>query len=143
MVDLCRETVVIRRVVAGISMAIRVDSNTYRGVTLRIVGFDDGRFRYVVKLLHRDPDLSVQLAEDENGAAAKALWGKWVSFFGLPAFIGRTSCSDVQVNVAGVDLVRRLPSDRRRGRGAMARRPGFGRRRTSSRCGGRLRSERR
>jgi hypothetical protein len=142
MVDLCREAVVIRRVVAGVSMEIRVDSSAYRGVTLRIVGLEDGRFRYVVKLLHRDPDLSVRLAEDEDEVAVKAQWRKWISFFGLPAFVGRTSSTDVQVNVAGVDLVRRLPSGRRRGRGAMARRPGFVRRRTSSRYGRRLPSER-
>lgn len=141
MVELSREAVIFRRVVAGVSMAIRVNSSAFRGVTLRIVELDDGRFRYIVQLLHRDPDLSVRLAEDEDEAAVKAQWRKWISFFGLPAFVGRTSSSDVQVNVAGVDLVRRLPSGRRRGRGPLARRPGLVRRGAYSHYGRRLRSE--
>jgi Family of unknown function (DUF6101) len=137
MVELSREAVVFRRVVAGVSMSIRVDSSAFRGITLRIVGLEDGRFRYIVQLLHHDRDLSVRLAEDEDVAAVKAQWRKWISFFGLPAFVGRTSSSDVPVNVAGVDLVRCLQSGRRRGRGPMARRPGFVRRGAYSR----LRSE--
>ena len=119
----------IRRVVAGVSMTIRLDLSAYRGVALRIAGLDDGRFRYEVKLLHRDADLCVRLAEDEDEFAARAQWREWVGFLGLPAFVGRTASAEVQVNVDGVDLVRRLPSGRRRGRGAMARRPRFLRRR--------------
>ncbi len=132
-VDVDREIIVIRRAVAGVSMAIRVALNAYRGVVLRIAGFTEGRFRYEVKLLHRDPDLSVPLAEGEDEAAVEAQWREWVGFLGLPAFLGRTASADHQVNIDGVDLVRRVPAGRRRGDGAVAGRPRFLRRRRAGR----------
>ncbi len=110
-------------------MAIRVVLSAYRGVTLRIAGLEGGRFHYEVKLLHRDPDLSVPLAEGEDEAAVEAQWREWVCFLGLPAFVGRTASADIQVNIDGVDLARRVPSARRRGGGSIVRRPRFLRRR--------------
>jgi len=124
-VDVARDAVVIRRVVAGVPMAIRIASAAYRGIALRISGFDSGRFHYEVKLLHRDPDLAVPLAEGEDEAAIEAQWREWVRFLGLPALVGRTESSDVQVNIDGVDLARRAPSPRRRGSAAARRRPRF------------------
>jgi hypothetical protein len=124
-VDLAREAVIIRRAVAGVPMAIRVASSAYRGVALQITGLEDGRFHYEVKLLHRDPDLSVPLDQGDDQAAAEAQWRDWVGFLGLPAFVGRTESGVVQVNIDGVDLARRLPSPRRRGRAVTSRRPRF------------------
>jgi len=128
-VDVDREAVVIRRAVAGVRIAIRVVSSAYRGVALRITRLDEGRFHYEVSLLHRDPDLSVPLAQGEDKAAVEAQWREWVSFLGLPAFVGRTATADIQVNIDGVDLARRVPGGRRRAGGTMARRPRFLKRR--------------
>jgi len=127
-VDVGREAIVIRRAVAGVRMAIRVVSSAYRGVALQITRLEEGRFHYEVRLLHRDPDLSVPLAEGEDKAVAEAQWREWVGFLGLPALVGRTASADVQVNIDGVDLARRVPSGRRRD-GAKVRRPRFLRRR--------------
>ncbi len=129
MIDVDREAVVIRRAVAGVQMAIRVLSSAYRGVALRITKLEEGRFHYEVKLLHRDPDLSVPLAEGEDKAAVEAQWREWVRVLGLPALVGRTATADMQVNIDGVDLARRVPAGRRRGGGAIARRSRFLRRR--------------
>jgi len=130
-IDVDREAVVIRRAVAGVQMAIRVLSSAYRGVALRItrLELEEGRFHYEVKLLHRDPDLSVPLAEGEDKAAVEAQWREWVRFLGLPALAGRTATADMQVNIDGVDLARRVPAGRRRGGGTIARRSRFLRRR--------------
>jgi len=128
-VDVDREAVVIRRAVAGVRIAIRVVSSAYRGVALRITRLDEGRFHYEVSLLHRDPDLSVPLAQGEDKAAVEAQWREWVGFLGLPAFVGRTATADIQVNIDGVDLARRVPDGRRRAGGTMARRPRFLKRR--------------
>jgi Family of unknown function (DUF6101) len=128
-VDLDRTAIVIRRVVARVSMAIRIEPSAYRGVVFRVVGLEDGRFHYEVKLLHRDPDLSVALAESEDMAAAEAQWREWVGFLGLPALVGRTGSSDVQVNIDCVDLDRRVPASRRCGRATAGRRSSFLRRR--------------
>jgi Family of unknown function (DUF6101) len=124
-VEIDREAVVILRAVAGIPMAIRVVLNTYRGVTLRISGLERGRFHYEVKLLHRDPDLSVSLAEGEDEIAVEVQWREWVRFLGLPAFVGRTASADIQVNIDGVNLARRTPQGRRRGATTIVRRPRF------------------
>ena len=128
-VEICGEAVLIRRVFAGMTMAVRVKTTAYRGVALRIAGLDGGRFRYEVKLLHRDPDLSVALADGEDDAAAEAQWRDWLGFLGLPALVGRTDSSDVQVNITGVDLTSRMPAPRARGSSVARRRPRFLRRR--------------
>jgi uncharacterized protein DUF6101 len=115
-VDVTREAITIRRDVAGVSMAIRVESRAYRGVALRIIGLEDGRFHYEVKLAHRDPDLSVPLGEGEDFAAIEAQWRAWVAFLSLPALAGRTESSDTPVSLRGEDLCGRTPYARRRGR---------------------------
>jgi hypothetical protein len=124
-VDVARESVTIRRAVAGVSMSIRIASSAYRGVTLRITGLDGGGFRYEAMLLHRDLDLSVSLAAGNDRAEVECQWREWVRFLRLPALVGRTEAADVEVNVDGVDIARRRPSPRRRGRSVTSRRPRF------------------
>jgi len=132
-VDVARETVTIRRAVAGVSMAIRVKACAYRGVALRIIRLADGRFHYEVRLAHRDPDLSVQLGEGEDLAAIEAQWREWVAFLRLPALAGRTEALDAPVSIGGVELARRAPHPRRRGSALTSRRPRFLRRREPGR----------
>ncbi len=124
-VEIARESVMIRRAVAGVSMSIRIASSAYRGVTLRVTGLEDGRFHYETMLLHHDPDLCVSLAAGDNRAEVECQWREWVHFLRLPALVGRTEASDVVVNINGVDIARRCPSPRRRGRSATSRRPRF------------------
>jgi hypothetical protein len=123
-IDVARESVTIRRAVAGVSMAIRIASSDYRGVTLRVTALRDGRFRYQVKLLHRDPDLSVSLSEGWDLPAVESEWREWVRFLHLPALVGRTEAVDVEVNIDAADIARRRPAPRRRGR-SVTRRPRF------------------
>ncbi len=132
-VEVARETVTIRRAVAGVAMAIRVESRAYRGVALRVTGLEDGRFYYEVRLAHRDPDLSVPLGEGEDLAAVEAQWREWVAFLRLPALAGRFESMDVQVNLDGAEIVRRTPCARRRGSALTARRPRFLKRRAPGR----------
>ena len=134
-VEVAREAVTIRRAVAGVAMAIRVASEAYRGVALRITGFEDGRFYYEVMLAHRDPDLSVPLCEGEDLAAIEAQWRTWVAFLGLPALAGRTGSTDIPVNLDDVKLTRRIPHTRRRAGAAGLRRPRFPKRRALGRMG--------
>ena len=122
-VEVAREGVTIRRVVAGVSMAIRVEPRAYRGVALRITGLVDGRFHYEVRLAHRDPDLSVPLGEGEDLVAIEADWRGWVAFLRLPALAGRTESSDIPVWVGGAGLCCGAPHARRRGRGGTGRKP--------------------
>ncbi|HXZ16935.1 MAG TPA: DUF6101 family protein [Roseiarcus sp.] len=130
------EAVTIRRAVAGVPMAIRVMTRDYRGVVLRIAGLEDGRFRYEVKLAHRDPDLSVPLGEGEDLAVIEAQWREWVAFFRLPALAGRSESAEAAVNVGAAELTRRVPHRRRRGGSLASRRPRFLKRRTFGRIWG-------
>ena len=125
MIHLAREAVTISRAVAGVSMAIRLSPSAYRGVTLRVTALREGRFQYEVRLLHRDPDLSVLLAEGCDRAPIEAQWREWVRFLRLPALAGRNEANDVEVNLGVLDLARRKPGLRRRGRATLSRRPRF------------------
>ncbi len=124
-VEVGRESVTIRRSVAGVPMAIRLASSAYRGVVLRVAGLESGRFHYEVRLTHRDPDLSVPLGEGDDLSAIEGQWRGWVAFLGLPALAGRTELADTPVNLAGVDLAFRTPHPRRRGRPLTGRRRRF------------------
>jgi hypothetical protein len=124
-IDVARDGVVIHRSVAGVAMAIRVLSSAYRGVALRVTGLHEGRFRYEARLLHRDPDLSVPLAEGEDQETIETQWREWVRFLRLPALVGRTGTGDVEVNLDVTDMARRRPSPRRRGRALASRRGRF------------------
>ena len=118
-----RETVTIWRAVAGVSMIIRLPSEAYRGVALRIRGLECGRFSYEVGLAHRDPDLSVVLGVGDDLAAMEAQWREWVDHLRLPALAGRSEASDAPVNVSRAALSRRTPNPRRSGSALRSRRP--------------------
>ena len=128
-VDLSREAITIRRAVAGVLMAIRLESRAYRGVALRITGLDDGRFHYEVRLAHRDPDLSVPLGEGEEMATMETQWREWVVFLRLPALAGRGESADTPVSVRCAEPGRATPCARRRGSALTRRRPRFLKRR--------------
>jgi hypothetical protein len=130
-VEVAPEGVTIRRVVAGVPMAIRVASRAYGGVALRVTGLEGGRFHYEVRLAHRDPDLAVLLGEGGDLAAIEAQWRAWVAFLGLPALAGRSESTDTPVNLDGVELARRTPYARRPGRALAFRRPRFLKRRAT------------
>ncbi len=122
-VDVGRDAVTIRRAVAGVPMAIRIACRSFRGVSLRIVGLDDGCFRYEVRLAHRDPDLSVPLAQGGDLAAVEAQWREWVAFLRLPALAGRSESADAAVNLHATELTRRVAHERRGGGALASRRP--------------------
>ncbi len=128
-VEVTRDGVTIRRAVAGVAMAVRVDARAFRGVALRIAGFEDGRFRYELSLAHQDPDLSVPLGGGGDLVAVETQWRAWVAFLGLPALAGRGGATDAAVDLDATELPRRRPCARRRGHALRLRRPNFLRRR--------------
>ena len=115
-IDLVRDAVTIRRVVAGVSMAIRLDAAAYRSVTLSAAGSEKGRSGYAVRLTHRDPDLAVSLGEHEDRGAAEDLWREWAQFLSLPARIEGIEAG------AGSEQASSLPPIARRRASAVARR---------------------
>ena len=135
-VEVAREGVTIRRVVAGVSMAIRVEPRAYRGVALRITGLVDGRFHYEVRLAHRDPDLSVPLGEGEDLVAIEASGADGSRSCACRPWRVGPSSSDIPVWVGVAELCCGAPHARRRGRGGTGRKS----RRLRRRVPGRLRA---
>jgi hypothetical protein len=132
-VEVGRETVTIRRAVAGVSMTIRLAREAYRGVALRIRGLEGGRFAYEVRLTHHDPDLSVVLGAGDDLAAMEAQWRAWTAYLRLPALAGRADAWDAPVNAPRAPLTCRAPHARRKGDALRRRRPRFLKRRSVSR----------
>jgi hypothetical protein len=72
-VEIHRETVVLRRAVRGMRMAVNVRVHDFRGIAVRAT--DDG---HLLVLVHRDPSLSIPLqvsAEREEIEEAALHWG--------------------------------------------------------------------
>jgi len=81
-VELSRECVVIKRVVSGAAMSIRVGLSGYRGPMTRFIAGRniDG---YELWLTHDDPDLALLLAVNDDRRAIEALRLEWARFLGL------------------------------------------------------------
>jgi hypothetical protein len=132
MVEVARGSVTIRRAVAGVAMTIRVSADAYRGVALRIRALEGDQFHYEVRLVHRDPDLSVVLGEGDDLAAMDAQWREWVAYLGLPALAGRGETLDAPVNLSRAALPCLAPNPRRQGDALRSRRPRFRKRRLTA-----------
>jgi hypothetical protein len=88
LVELRRESVILRRSVRGARIKISLPIKVFRGIVMRLVppdGADPGVI--VVTLEHRDPALSVPLfaALDANDVLAE--WHMWARIFGLPLLV--------------------------------------------------------
>jgi hypothetical protein len=124
-IDIAREAVVIRRSVAGVAMTIRVPSIAYRGVALRLAKHSVHGVRREVRLEHRDPDLSVLLAEGEDQSVIEGRWRDWIGFFRLPALVERIDAATQAASLEVAGIARRRPCARRGGKASTARRPRF------------------
>jgi Family of unknown function (DUF6101) len=124
-IDIAREAVIIYRSVAGVTMTIRAPSIAYRGVALRLDKLSGEGVRCEVRLEHRDPDLSVLLAEGEDEAVIEGRWQDWAGFFRLPALVERIDAATQAASLEVAGIARRRPCARRGGRASTARRPRF------------------
>jgi hypothetical protein len=124
-IEVARETIIIHRTVARVTMTIRVPAIAYRGVALRLTGLTGGGLRCEVRLAHRDPDLCVLLAEGDSQAAVEARWRAWVRFFGLPALVERIEAGALEASLEVVEIELRRPRPRRGGKASTPRRPRF------------------
>ncbi|HLJ71432.1 MAG TPA: DUF6101 family protein [Roseiarcus sp.] len=120
-VMLARGRVQIARSVAGVRMKISLAASAYRGVILRLRGFEAQRFSYEIELAHRDPDLSVTLLEASDDGEVQAEWRLWARFLGLPALVEREE-GRPEPDAARLGELAVSPRKPRRRGGAMARR---------------------
>jgi hypothetical protein len=119
----CGQSVVIARRFAGIAMRVRVPLASYRGVALSLTEGAAGEAVHKVELIHRDPDLSIELCEGGDAVELAAEWNAWAQSLSLPRLVegmpGPQSSEDRKV----------LPGLRRRGSLVAGRRTRFARRR--------------
>lgn len=119
-----RRQVTIERRVAGIAMRIGVAASAYRGVALSLGSTRSGATFYRVSLVHRDPDLGVELYTARHDHEVVAEWQAWADYFALPKLIerepGRFETTGAQL---GAVAVGHGPKLRRRGGALSKRRP--------------------
>ncbi len=135
-VDLHRERVVVRRRVAGMSMALNLPVAAYRGVAIRLTGQADGLPTAIgVVLEHNDPALSLPLFSSTTSEEIVAEWQSWGRVLGLPLLIAEGD-GTLREPFARVGAVRiEAPTWRRRRHTAIARRrPSVLRRRRTGRA---------
>jgi hypothetical protein len=123
-----REHVLIKRRIAGIDARVRVNVQSYRGVTLVAAHTEQG-LRFRIELVHRDPELTVILHEAPDDETLIALWRRQAADLGLPLLVegpdGRTFPMAPQLG----------PFPRRFGHALSRRRPRFLARRQTSPSG--------
>ncbi len=92
---LARDRITIDRKYRGIAMRLSVPVSAYRGVCVGVRAGENGGFVYELRLTHRDPDLSVLLAEAQDESEIWAEWRASARFFDLPALIERNDGPEV------------------------------------------------
>lgn len=122
-VSLSRDVVVIARRRQGVLMRIALAPQAFLGVLMRLVGLQEGAFRYEVRLAHRDPDLGVTLFSGDDRGDADRAWRGFARFIGAPALVERAEGELQEIVIAGRPRPGNLP--RRRAHGVGARRPRF------------------
>ncbi|MDC7784528.1 DUF6101 family protein [Rhodoplanes sp. TEM] len=133
-VELGRDTMVLRRAVAGMRMKVAVPVASFLGVALRVVPPDDtGEGSVAVVLEHRDPGLTVPLFVADDGTDAVAEWQLWANVLGLPLLVAETDgtlrepfarLGGVRLGTPQVRRRRSSPVKRRRASILMRRKPG-------------------
>ena len=83
-VELSRDGVIVKRIVSGVLMSIRVALSDFHGVTTRFVPGKNAS-PYELWLTHRDPDLTLLLAVSDDRRAIEIERLEWTNFLCLPA----------------------------------------------------------
>jgi hypothetical protein len=119
-----RRQVIIERRVAGIAMRIGIAASAYRGVALSLGSTRSGTTFYRVSLVHRDPDLGVELYAARHDRDVVAEWRAWATYFALPKLVerepGRFETAEIQLGAVAIGHGLKL---RRRGAALSKRRP--------------------
>ena len=108
------------RPVAGLACRIRIPVRQYQAVALLVA-----ERRHVIRLMHRDAGLSLDVEEFESFETAEEYRDRLAGFLGLPSVIAAGAPSRE-------DALSTAPHSARRGRTAKARRPRFLTRRHSA-----------
>jgi hypothetical protein len=88
LVELSRESVVLRRSVRGMPIKVSLPITAFLGIVMRLLPPDGAEAGVIAVLLaHRDPALSVPLFAAADGNDVLAEWHMWARIFGLPLLV--------------------------------------------------------
>jgi len=121
-VDLHRERVVLRRVLAGMRMAVNLPVANYQGVAIRLDAATKTPPMACVTLEHADATLSLLLFASTDTDDIVAEWQIWGRVLGLPLLVGDTDGTMHEAFARIGQLQIAAPTWRRRRRSAIARR---------------------
>ena len=113
-VSLSRDRVTIDRNYRGIAMRLSVPMSAYQGVCVAVRATEDGGVLYELRLDHRDPELSVTLAEAREEREIWADWRSCAGYFDLPALVERNDGPELWTAPKGVGSHDRRSKLRRR-----------------------------
>ena len=122
-VSITGRRVEIARRVAGISMRIRIATSAYRGVALSVAAARAGGTCYRVSLVHRDPDLDVELYAALHDRDVFTEWQRWAAYFVLPRLVERGLRRFETIAREFGSIAVAAPKPRRRGAILSKRRP--------------------
>jgi len=132
-VELSRDGVVVRRVVSGVVMSIRLALADFRGVITRFVPGKNVS-PYELWLTHRDPDLTLLLAVSDDRRTIEIERLEWTNFLCLPVKGEASDEDDGGASPAPAARPLSPPQPRARGFATAARRPRFLARRKIGSC---------
>ena len=127
LVELHRQRVIVRRAVAGMTMAVNLPLRAFLGVALHVPPPQAANAGTVAVVLeHRDPGLSLPLYAAADGVDIIAEWHSWAQVLGVPLLVvdpdGALREAFPQLGALRIAA----PACRRRRRGAVRlRRPRF------------------
>lgn len=117
--------IVIDRSFAGMAMRIGLPCSAYKGVVLTLHVVHDAP-RFVIRLAHDDPDLSVTLWRSDDDADVVAQWRAFANITHLPKFLEREpGVLESAERRLGQVVIGPAHVMRRRGSAAIRRRPRF------------------
>ncbi|MDB5648742.1 MAG: hypothetical protein JWL62_262 [Hyphomicrobiales bacterium] len=120
-----KDRVVIARRLDGMAMRLGIPCSSFRGVVLALTGGLDAP-RFVIRLDHADPELSIVVHDVEDDADVVAEWHAWAALTKLPKFLerepGLLECGERHL---GTLVLGPAPHMRRRGAIVLRRRPRF------------------
>ncbi len=86
MILLAPRCVTIRRRLRGVKMQLHVPMDSYKGIVLSREDHPSGA-RFILRLSHRDPELSVTLLTSNNRGTSIEAWHRWSAYFAVPELI--------------------------------------------------------
>jgi Family of unknown function (DUF6101) len=91
MILLAPRCVTIRRRLRGVKMQLLVPVDSYKGIVLSHEDHPSGAL-FILRLSHRDPELSVTLLTSNNRSISIEAWHRWAAYFAVPELLDCGGC---------------------------------------------------